>query len=98
MFFEADDSAPSRFTLSMDDVGTREKHCNQLLDIWNGGLYILLAKSEASRSPREIDMIAQLTYAVELLKKHLTGVNGSYNEAEYRKVIDALPKAEEIKD
>jgi hypothetical protein len=90
---------PSRPILNLDDVGTRQQHYTQLLDIWNGGLAILLSKSETSRSPREEDMIEHLTHSIELLKKNMTGTNSGYNESALKKLIDTLPKdAKEIKD
>lgn len=90
---------PSKPILNLDDIGTRQQHYTQLLDIWNGGLAILMAKSATSRSPREEDMIEQLTHSIELLKKNMMGTNSGYNEASLKKLIDALPKdATEIKD
>jgi hypothetical protein len=90
---------PPRPVLNGDDHGTRLTHYTQLLDVWNGGLAILLAKSETSRSPREEDMIEQLVHSIELLKKNMTGSNSGYDEASLKKMIDSLPKdATEIKD
>ena len=85
--------------MRMEDVGTRQKHCTDLLDLWNGGLFILLAKSECNRTEREKDMIEQLTFSIELLKKHLTNIASDYHEKFYQDIIQHLPKnAEEIKD
>ena len=91
---------PSRFpSLTMEDIGTRQKHCIDLLDLWNGGLYILLAKSECNRTEREKEMTEHLTFAIELLKKHMTGTSSNYHEKFYQDIIQHLPKnAEEIKE
>lgn len=93
------DDSSYRPVLNLTDVSTREEHYTQLLDLWNGGLEILLSKSEASRSAREEDMIEQLTHSIELLKKNMTGSNSGYDDSAYKKLIDSLPKnATEIKD
>src|SRR5438045_1553766 len=95
------DSSPElrkTLILRMDDMGTREEHCNDLLDIWSAGLGILMARSYLNRPHNELEMIKQLTYATELLKKHMTVVTGPYKEDFYRNLIDNLPKAQDIKD
>jgi hypothetical protein len=90
---------PKKPVLSLDDVGTRIEHYTQLLDLWDGARFILLAKSEASRSEREKDMIEFLTHAIELLKKNMTGSNSGYSDASLKKLVDSLPKdATEITD
>jgi len=82
---------PFKPSLNLEDVGTRELHLIQLLDVWNGGLNILLAKSEVNRTERETEMIKTLMFAIELLKKHMTSIGSDYHENFYKADIEGLP-------
>lgn len=84
---------------SMQDVGTRELHYNELLDLWGKASDILLLISPASRNLLQDNALKDLETASEMLKKHMTITAGEYKESVYIKAINALPKkAEEIKD
>ena len=90
---------PRKPVLDLTDVGTRMEQYTQLLDLWGAGLMILLSKTEGNRSPREQEMIVQLTHSIELIEKNMTGSNSGYDDRSLQQLIDSLPKdATEIKD
>lgn len=97
MGYYGDDGVP--VPLNLKDEGTREKHCMELLELWEQGLFILMNRRPGLLANREAQMIVELTHAIGLLKSHITGVNGAYNEMFYLREINKLPlKGEEIKD
>lgn len=91
------EEAPTVKPMDMRDVGTREQHCMELLDIWDSGLRILRERMRVPVVEREAQMIRELESAASLLKKHLVGTNGGFSEMYYMREINNV-KIGEVKD
>lgn len=76
--------------MDMRDVGTREQHCMELLDLWDSGLRILRERMRLPVVKREAQMIWELEAATGLLKKHLVGTNGGFSEMFYLREINTI--------
>lgn len=80
-------------TYSMSDVGTRMDHIMDLHELWSSAYGMMT--SGGWHSLKEAEEVKKLETALEMLNYHL---QNDYKDTPYAKVINALPKAEEIKN
>ena len=77
-----------------DDVGTRMEHLADLQELWSLSLAHLTA-TNIWHTAQEEETAERLHTALSLLERHM--VNISFDASVYAKVINQLPKAEDIK-
>jgi hypothetical protein len=78
----------------MDDVGTRMEHLADLHELWSRA-YAYLTMPNVWHSKKEEEQALDLEKARDLLSTHMATI--SFDPAVYGKIINGLPKPEDIK-
>lgn len=79
--------------LDLREVGTREKHYNELLELWEDSHELLRQRQLYMRSFSMIAAQADLDVCIEMLKKSMRSLKG-FNQDFYEDSVDAIGKIE----